>query len=156
MKWIEAYSTGVQRLDEHHKMIFKTAEDFRQALDEAKGADNYGLLLDFLNLYCRGHFGVEERCMVQYHCPAAKKNKLAHAGFTVILKGYRDRYKANGYQAAEARALVDAVDRWLDGHICRIDVQLKDSVSRPAVRAAGPTRRIAKPPAHRRVSTRSP
>jgi hypothetical protein len=23
---------------------------------------------------------------------------------------------------------VDAVDGWLDGHICRIDVQLKDAV----------------------------
>lgn len=136
MKWIEAYATGIERIDEHHRMIFKTAEDFRQALDSAQGEAAYGVLLNFLNLYCRGHFGIEERCMDEYHCPAAKRNKRAHAGFTVILKGFRDRYKANGYQAADARALVDAVDRWLDDHICRVDVRLKDSVREAAARAA--------------------
>jgi hemerythrin len=133
MKWIEAYATGVRRIDEHHQMIFRTAEDFRAALDEAEGEKTYSVLLKFLELYCRGHFGFEERCMDQYHCPAAHKNAKAHVGFMEVLLGYRERYEAGSYNAAEARALVDAVDGWLDGHICRIDVQLKDAVgeSRP-------------------------
>ncbi len=129
MKWIEAYATGVQRIDEHHRMIFKTAEDFRAALDTGEGRNTYSVLLDFLDQYCRGHFGFEERCMDEYHCPAAEKNKHAHTGFVEVLGGYRERYAANGYDAADARALVDAVDRWLDSHICRIDVQLKGYVA---------------------------
>jgi hemerythrin-like metal-binding protein len=129
MKWIDAYATGVQRIDEQHQMIFKTAEDFRTALDGAQGEKTYGVLLNFLEPYCRGHFGFEERCMTEYHCPAAGRNAQAHLGFMVVLSGYRERYAANGYSAADARALVDAVDQWLDGHICRIDVQLKDSVA---------------------------
>ena len=44
MKWVEEYSTGVARLDEHHKMIFKTAEDFRLALDTGEGENTYALL----------------------------------------------------------------------------------------------------------------
>ena len=34
MKWRDEYATGVQSIDEQHMMIFKTADDFRSALDE--------------------------------------------------------------------------------------------------------------------------
>jgi hemerythrin len=129
VKWIEAYATGVARIDHQHQTIFKTAEDFRAALDDGEGQKTYPVLLNFLVLYCRGHFGFEERCMDHYRCPAAKKNAKAHTGFMEVLRDFKERYEVKGYVAADARAMVDAVDRWLDGHICRIDVQLKDSVA---------------------------
>ena len=125
MKWIEEYSTGVARLDEHHKMLFKTAEDYRLALDGGEGENTYALLLDFLDLYVRGHFGFEENCMEEYRCPVARRNKQAHAGFLELLQGYRQQYAAGGYRPDDARALVDSIDDWLDAHICRIDVQLR-------------------------------
>jgi hemerythrin len=128
MKWIEEYATGITRIDEHHKMIFKTAEDFRLTLDAGQGENTYGLLLDFLDLYVRGHFGLEETCMDEYRCPVARKNKQAHAGFLQVLQGYREQFAAGGYRADDARALVDAIDKWLDEHICRTDVQLKGYV----------------------------
>jgi hemerythrin len=78
--------------------------------------------------------------MEEHRCPAVSKNKLAHAGFTKVLDGYRERYAARGYEAADARALVDEVDAWLDGHICRIDVKLKDSVGRSTVGSTSPAR----------------
>ena len=138
MKWMEEYATGVERIDQHHRMIFQSAEDFRTALDAGEGQRTYGMLLDFLELYCRGHFRFEERCMEQYHCPAAKRNLKAHAGFLQALGGYRRRFGEQGYRPADARALVDEVDRWLDGHICRVDVQLKDSVRGAPPGSPGP------------------
>ena len=132
MKWMDEYATGVTRIDEHHRMIFKTAEDFRMALDTGQGENTYGLLLDFLDLYVRGHFGFEENCMDEYRCPVARKNRQAHAAFLDVLQGYREQYAAGGYRPADARDLVDAIDKWLDGHICRIDVQLKPYVRHSA------------------------
>ncbi len=137
MKWTEQYATGVRRIDEHHRMIFKTAEDFRTALDAGEGENTYMLLLDFLDLYVRGHFGYEERCMDEYRCPAAKRNQQAHSGFLDVLMGYREQYAVGGYRPEDARALVDAVDQWLDAHICHIDVQLKNSVSRQQANTPG-------------------
>ena len=128
MKWSDNYATGIERIDEQHKTIFKMAEDFRGALSEGGGERTYGLLLDFLNRYCRGHFGFEERCMEEYHCPVAERNKEAHVRFVEVLGGFRQRYAASGFLAVDARELVDAVDRWLDDHICRIDVHLRDCV----------------------------
>ena len=129
MKWIEDYTTGVERIDEQHKMIFKMAEDFRSALDEGGGERVYLTLLDGLSLYCDGHFGFEEACMAEHECPVAQKNEKAHVRFLENLSGFQKRYAQNGYESAEARKLVDTIDMWLADHICNIDVHLKNCVS---------------------------
>jgi hemerythrin-like metal-binding protein len=130
VKWSDKYATGVERIDEDHKMIFKMAEDFRAALDEGMGDAVYSTLLESLSAYCRGHFGFEEHCMGKFRCPAAKKNKEAHKMFLETLSEFRERYGATGYDHAEARRLVDTVDQWLDDHICHIDVHLKRCVTK--------------------------
>ena len=130
MKWSEEYATGVQRVDDDHKMIFQMAEDFRAALEEGKGSTVYSVLLDSLSIYCRGHFGFEEQCMNEYRCPVAQKNKAAHAEFLEILSGFQKRYAVSGYDPADARKLVDTVDQWLADHICGIDIHLKRCVNK--------------------------
>ncbi len=130
MKWSEKYATGVHRVDEDHKMIFKMAEDFRAALDAGKGDAVYSVLLDALSTYCRGHFGFEEQCMNEYRCPVAQENKAAHAEFLETLSGFQKRYAASGYDLADARKLVDTVDQWLDNHICHVDIHLKRCVNK--------------------------
>jgi hemerythrin len=126
MKWIDDYATGVERIDEQHKLIFKTTDDYRIALDADKGEKSYELMLNFLLPYCRGHFGFEENCMEKYHCPVAAQNKEAHARFKEVLEEFQRRYKASGFQETEARALLDTVEQWLAGHIGRIDVHLRE------------------------------
>jgi hemerythrin len=130
MKWIEEYATGNDRIDEQHRMIFKMAEDFRTSLDEGGGETTYGTLLDFLEHYIRAHFGYEDRCMVEYHCPAVEKNRQAHAKFIEILREFRQRYDTNGYRLLDAREIVDTLDDWLSKHILRIDITLKEYVGR--------------------------
>ncbi len=130
MKWSDDYATGVQRIDEDHKMIFRMAEDFRAALDMGRGGAVYTVLLDALTMYCRGHFGFEERCMEEYRCPVAGKNKEAHGKFVEKLSEFQERYATSGYDHTDARRLVDTVDQWLDDHICRIDVHLKRCVNK--------------------------
>ncbi len=130
MKWNEAYATGIPQIDEQHKRLFTMSDDYRISLDEGKGEKTYGMLLEFLERYARAHFGFEERCMEQYHCPAAEKNKEAHAKFTETLGEFRERYAEKKYQAADARELVDTLDHWLSGHIMRIDVALKEAAGK--------------------------
>ena len=130
MKWSDNYATGIQRIDEDHKMIFKMAEDFRAALDEGMARGVYAVLLDALKMYCRGHFGFEERCMHEYQCPVAQKNKDAHVEFLETMTGFQQRYAENGFDPVDARRLVDTVDQWLDDHICHIDIHLKRCVNK--------------------------
>jgi hemerythrin len=130
MKWSDEYATGIQRIDEQHKLIFKMSDEYRSALDDGQGDRTYGVLLDFLERYIRTHFGFEERCMEEYGCPAARENRAAHADFTETLVGFRRRYAGSGYHAADARDLVDTLDRWFSRHIARVDVRLKEHVGK--------------------------
>jgi len=128
MKWSERHATGIQQIDDQHKMLFRMAEDFRAALDEGKGEGVYGDLLQSLDLYVRTHFRYEEGCMERYACPAAEVNQKAHRKFTETLSGFQQRYASHGFDRTDSRELVDTLDTWLDGHIGRLDTQLKKSV----------------------------
>jgi hemerythrin len=138
MKWSDEYATGVERLDDQHKMIFKMAEDFRGALDEGLGERVYGSLLQALDLYVSTHFHFEEKCMNRYRCPVAQKNKEAHGRFAEVLSGFQQRYAVSGFDREEARAFVDTIDQWLSAHICGIDVHLKRCVQDEHVNEGSP------------------
>jgi len=132
MRWSEEYATGVARVDEDHKMIFRMAADYRAALDAGQGRAVYPDFLDSLFLYCRGHFGFEEQCMSELRCPVARKNKDAHADFLEVLSEFKERYAANGYDEIVARSLTDNMEEWLANHICNVDIHLKRCVQRRA------------------------
>lgn len=130
MKWSEDYATGIQRIDQDHRMIFRIAEDFRASLDEGHGREVYLVLLNTLRSYCRGHFDFEEKCMNEYRCPVAQKNREAHVSFLEVLSGFRQRYDASGFDREDARRLVDTVDQWFHDHICHVDIHLKRCISK--------------------------
>ena len=126
MKWSAKYAIGVERIDKQHQMLFRMSGDFREALDEGEGEAVYGGLLESLSAYARAHFGFEEECMERCQCPAAQQNKEAHAKFASAVSEFQSRYRASGFDRADARAVVDFIDRWLAEHICRVDIQIRD------------------------------
>lgn len=130
MKWSDRFATGIEDLDRQHKMLFRMSEDYRETLSEGRGGAVYILMLDSLEDYARAHFGVEERCMFRYQCPAAQQNSEAHAQFVEALAHFRKRYDAAGFSLSDAYQVVDYIDEWLAHHIGGIDVQLKPCVER--------------------------
>lgn len=125
MRWSTRYATGIDFIDEQHKMLFKMSEDYHLALAERRGERVYGLALKNLAAYAHAHFGMEEQCMERYRCPVAAINREAHGRFVDALSEFQERYAANGFTIADAQELVQYVDGWLASHIGRIDVQLK-------------------------------
>jgi hemerythrin len=125
MKWSETYSTGIKRIDDHHKALFEMSDVFRDALIEGSGERVYGGHLEALSAYARAHFGFEEGCMERCQCPAAQQNVHAHRTFLQSLSVFEERYAKVGFDREDAQRLVEFVDNWLADHICRIDIQLK-------------------------------
>jgi hemerythrin len=130
MQWSDACATGIELLDYQHKLLFKMAEALHTVLDEGQGERAYGGLLQSLDLYARYHFGIEERCMDQYRCPMAQRNREAHAQFAEPLSGFQQRYVASGFDHVDGCTLVAIIDQWLTDHICRLDAQLRPCVTR--------------------------
>ncbi len=130
MKWDDKYAIGIQRVDKQHRMIFRAAEDFRDALDGGSGERTYAIFLNFLDDYCEKHFKTEEQYMEENHCPVAQKNKDEHSIFLVTIHDYQQRLKDCGYMDSSARELLNLIDQWINDHICQIDIQLKDYVKK--------------------------
>jgi hemerythrin len=130
VKWGEEYAIGEPHIDEQHKMLFKMAGDFQVALEEGRGEKTYGVLLDFLERYFRGHFKYEERCMEEYRCPIADENREDHARFLSVYEDFRKRYESRGYLSGDAHELMGIAEDWLRSHIGRIDLQLKPFVKK--------------------------
>jgi hemerythrin len=128
MRWSERFATGIPELDNQHKLLFRMAGDYRQALDEQRGERMYALWLESLDEYAKAHFGIEEACMHRYSCPVAATNSAAHRRFTEMLGTFRARHAERGFEPADARQLVEFVEHWLSSHIGGIDVQLKPCV----------------------------
>ena len=137
MKWSVQYATGITKLDEQHRMLFKMSEDYREALDQGQGERVLAVLLASLDQYARGHFGREEHCMYRYRCPAATMNSEAHGEFTRALAVFSQRFAQDGFNRSDAQDLVEFMDGWLATHIVRIDVQLKPCVENEGLRPAG-------------------
>ncbi len=129
MRWTEEYSTGVPKVDEQHKVLFKAVNDYRKTFEAGEMEAQFDATLKFLAQYSRGHFTTEEHCMDEYRCPAAQKNKEAHVGLTTALGGFIERYEANGYSAEEAQTLLETLEAWLDDHIKRVDCELRKCVT---------------------------
>ncbi|NOX74486.1 MAG: hypothetical protein GXP03_13010 [Alphaproteobacteria bacterium] len=130
MKWKEEYATGIKEIDEQHKTLFAATEGFRQVLKLGCSADTFESFLEFLNLYTEVHFDYEEGCMLSRNCPAACKNKKEHATLSTFLESELRYYRKNGFKPRRAVKLLDVIDRWLESHICRIDVQLRECVKK--------------------------
>ncbi len=126
MKWQQKYSTGNETIDAQHKTLFSYAEEFREVLEKGCSAETYEGFLEFLNIYCEAHFGFEEACMLTRHCEVACENKAEHEVFLKFINAEISHFEQHGFVPHKAVELLDEIERWLESHVCRIDVQLKD------------------------------
>jgi len=129
IKWKESYSTGVAKLDEQHKSLFKYCNDLEEALNSgsiSKSAIEGSL--KFLERYAKGHFGQEEACMHQHACPMAEKNKLAHQQFIETYKALQKKVSEGVDSEGVLKELHSFVENWLTEHIAKVDAKLKPCV----------------------------
>ncbi len=128
MGWKEEFATGIDEIDQQHRLLFDHAEVFRDVLENGGGTFSYKSFLDFLSAFIEIHFGYEEECMHAHRCPCATENKKEHAIFSRHVANEVARYEQEGFDTAKAFALLTRVETWLEDHIGRIDTQLRACV----------------------------
>ena len=67
LPWTEDLATGEYIIDNHHKNIFKVANDMEEAINEGKGDASIGMTLQFLECHVVKHFHTEEDFMKKYN-----------------------------------------------------------------------------------------
>ena len=131
IEWKDAYSIGIPMLDEQHQKLFQFSNDLESIIQDGEVSENLMWeSIQYLENYANMHFGKEEMCMFKYQCPIAEKNQEAHTRFIAFYNFLSERMKKEGITHRMAREFHWFIEQWLIEHICKIDVHLKDCVSR--------------------------
>ena len=137
IEWKEDYCTNVDRIDDQHRQLFKFVNELDRIVKRgvSSGPEVDHLML-FLGPYTRVHFSYEESCMHRNNCSAAKANKSAHREFLKVYDGIIEEYRKSGGSLELLIRLRDMMEKWLDEHICAIDVKLRDCIHSSGKRKA--------------------
>ncbi len=129
LEWNDKYATGVEKIDEQHRRLFKMINDFEVLVRNNTAKDRFVGALKFLGNYTTAHFAYEEGCMQRMECSVACANKKAHAKFLEAFQGFVARFNSEGYSDALANELLETAQAWLVQHICGIDTRMKHCAS---------------------------
>jgi hemerythrin len=122
--WDDALNTGENSIDNQHKYLVDTLNKLGTAINENHGAEELSRILGILRFYSGWHFGKEEDCMEAYHCPAAGKNKKAHAVFITKFDSYQAEFDQTGGSVELALKIHEEISDWIVNHILMVDGEL--------------------------------
>jgi hemerythrin len=117
--WRADLATGLPKLDEQHKEIFRRAE----ILVDRNRAGQIPETLNFLVQYTGRHFGAEENAQVSIGYPGLEAHRKDHAVFTRRFRELKKRFETAD-QARQAEAAKEAARflvEWFRTHIMNQD-----------------------------------
>jgi len=121
--WTQEYETGIPKIDEQHRELFKRMDKLVLAVYNGSGEKDLMTLVDFLESYVEDHFSLEEELMLRYRYSEYSKHKEEHRQFTVSFdKLKNDFYRKGGdrYLAINAEKILSG---WWKKHILGSDMR---------------------------------
>ena len=126
--WRPEFNTGISKLDEQHKELFRQVE----VLTDKSKTHHVPKTLKFLSEYLRQHFGAKERAQAAIDYPKAEAHKKLHIDFGRKFKELKDKYEAahpdSKFLALEEISRVAV--HWLKEHIMHQDKDFADHYKR--------------------------
>ena len=120
--WTNNLSTGHAKIDEDHRTLFEMINAFYNAIEQNRGKEVTGRVLNNLVNYYRVHFKREEEAMQRIDYDGYLEHKLAHENFIrevdLLKKSFDSGATINPVYVG--RMLSD----WLREHIASVDAKL--------------------------------
>lgn len=129
--WDDKLNTNDPRIDSQHKVLIDKFNELDEVISVKQSGDirrAAGEVLDFLQFYAAWHFAQEEVMMEQVNCPAAEKNKQAHAEFLQKFGQFYSHWQTTSMDIELARTTYRQLANWVTDHIMAVDVQIKPYV----------------------------
>jgi len=95
MQWSEAYSVGVDEIDEQHRKLFDMINCFHQYMEEKDASGPKQLLVNLFE-YALEHFRTEEQYFEKFRYPGAESHKKQHQEFETSVAEFQKAYQARG------------------------------------------------------------
>ena len=126
--WNEDYSTGIETIDQQHKLLIEQINRLEEVVANTKPSELEirfaSRLVSFLDSYAKMHFGLEEKCMEAYRCPAHALNEEQHKQFAGFIERFKHKFDAEGFSVEAFKELYEMTSAWITRHILRVDGQL--------------------------------
>ena len=113
MLWNASLETGIPRIDEQHKELFRQVD----ILMDRSQTDRIPATLEFLGKYVVKHFNDEQVMHVSYKYPKAEAHKKLHADFIAKYKEMKSKFDTAGNKLSVAMEINRLCIRWLMEHI---------------------------------------
>jgi hemerythrin len=117
MIWTKSLETGVSKIDEQHKELFKQADNLVDKTQVAK----VDATLNFLKGYVAKHFSDEEILHRVSAYPKADFHKKLHEEFSQALRNLLTQYRDAANKQPVILSINSAVVAWLRDHIMKHD-----------------------------------
>jgi hemerythrin len=121
IEWNDGLSTGIELVDEQHKMLLEKLNDISNAIENQQGTDVIIKTLDFMMDYTDFHFKAEEKEMTENNYPRLDYHKRMHKEFVDTLQKMIDEYKEDGATDRLAESVNIFLFNWLVTHIKGVD-----------------------------------
>ncbi len=120
VEWTTDLETGVDLIDEQHRMLFKLINDLHDAAtDDASDPDMVTDAMYTLSDYVAEHFGDEEALMAEHAYPGLAAHHDMHQRLTARTLHFMTQFvNGEGVSLAE---LAEFLGNWLQGHIIEQD-----------------------------------
>jgi hemerythrin-like metal-binding protein len=127
--WNEQFATGSRELDFQHQTLIDNINELETLLalpsPLPRDCDAMLSIVSFLERYAEKHFACEEHCMEYFRCPCRDQNQTAHNNFLKLFRPLKNRPTAEAFPRELVHSLHAAVKEWIEGHMLKVDSQLK-------------------------------
>jgi hemerythrin len=119
MQWTDDYSVKVSEIDQQHQRLIALINDLFEAMQQGKGKDVLGNILNGLMAYTGTHFKTEEKYFDQFGYPETAAHKKEHANFVAKVMEFKKAFDAG--QSGLSLNVMNFLNGWLVNHIQNID-----------------------------------
>ncbi|MDR3321320.1 MAG: bacteriohemerythrin [Synergistaceae bacterium] len=113
MLWSKTLETGIGKIDEQHKELFKRID----SLLDSGNKDRLKETIEFLDSYIVEHFNDEQRMHGSAKYPKAALHKGYHDSYVVEFRKLKQQFLKEGHTLTMSQAINKNVVGWLKEHI---------------------------------------
>lgn len=119
IEWSNELSVGIEEIDAQHKVLVELLNQIHEAIQQRKGVEATGQIIERLGEYTRIHFAVEESLMRILHYPDYERHKEEHDQLIEQLNGFRTKLESG--KGSISFELAHFLKVWLTKHIMETD-----------------------------------
>lgn len=127
INWNMSMETGIENIDEQHKMLISVINDFYNEIQKGSSKDRMLHLLKELKKYTDYHFTDEEKYMESVDYPELEKHRKIHESFVKRVSGFEQRFISG--KMLLTLEVTNFIKEWIVKHIMDEDKKIADYVN---------------------------